>query len=138
MNSSSCLCTHLRQAAHASTVLYDEALAPSGLKITMYRLLRNIENMKNPSISELAKQVGLERSTLGRNIRVLERDKLVRLEGSEDNRKRIIVLTAKGSSALAEAKPLWEKAQQSMQHVLGDKAELLFDLANDLSKLTTR
>jgi DNA-binding MarR family transcriptional regulator len=118
--------------------LYDEALAPSGLKITMYRLLRNIENMKNPSISELAKQVGLERSTLGRNIRVLERDKLVRLEGSEDNRKRIIVLTAKGSSALAEAKPLWEKAQQSMQHVLGDKAELLFDLANDLSKLTTR
>ncbi|NJN47176.1 MAG: hypothetical protein HC808_12620 [Candidatus Competibacteraceae bacterium] len=56
MPTSPCLCTTLRQAAQASTALYDEALAPSGLKITMYRLLRNIDDMGSPSISGLARQ----------------------------------------------------------------------------------
>ncbi|MEE4378585.1 MAG: MarR family transcriptional regulator [Candidatus Competibacteraceae bacterium] len=135
MKCSPCLCTNLRQAAQASTALYDEALAPSGLKITMYRLLRNIDDMGCPSISELARQVGLERSTLGRNLRVLEREDLVRLQTAEDRRERGIALTAKGSAALASAKPLWSKAQQTMRQLLGDKAELLFELANDLNQL---
>ncbi|NJN46231.1 MAG: hypothetical protein HC808_06865 [Candidatus Competibacteraceae bacterium] len=58
----------------------------------------------------------------------------MRLHTSDDRRERVIELTAKGRSALASAKPLWAKAQQTMRQLLGDKTELLFELATELNK----
>ena len=129
MNTDDCLCTALRRAALASTALYDEALAPTGLKVTMYRLLKKAAEGEPPSISELARRMGLDRSTLGRNVRVLEREGLVVLRpANADGRERTVALTAGGRSALEAAVPLWRRAQRDMRARIGGRDAELFDL----------
>src|SRR3979490_201241 len=107
MNNEPCLCTSLRQAALAATQIYDAALEPSGLKITMFPLLARISEAGQPTISELARIVDLDRSTLGRNLKVLERSGHVQLSGGEDERSKIVSLTAKGRTRFEKAVPLW-------------------------------
>jgi DNA-binding MarR family transcriptional regulator len=126
MTDDACLCTGLRQAAHAITEIYDEALAPSGLKITMFRVIRRLSEAGEPTISELAKIIGLDRSSLGRNLKVLERDKLVTFVGGADERSKVIQLTSKGRKALDTALPLWRGIQKRMQSTLGAEKDAVF------------
>ncbi len=135
MKNAVCICTSLRQAALATSEFYDKALEPSGLKVTMYRLLKRAAEAGRPNISELSRIVGLDRSTLGRNLRVLERQNLVRFEGARDERARVVVLTAEGEAALATARPLWAGAQKSMRRLLGGQTDILLD---QLAKLNDR
>lgn len=125
MTDETCLCTSLRQTAHAMTAIYDEALAPSGLKITMFRVLRRLAEAQEPTITELAAIVDLDRSSLGRNLKVLERDGLVAFGGGEDERKKVVRLTTKGKAALAKAKPLWLGVQRRMKAKLSAEADAL-------------
>jgi DNA-binding MarR family transcriptional regulator len=136
MSSDPCLCTSLRQAALAVTQIYDEALEPSGLKITMFRLLRRISDAGQPTISELARIVDLDRSTLGRNLKVLERLGYVQLAGGQDERSKIVVLTARGRTRFEKAFPLWEKAQRSMQARLGDERAAVFRILSKVNRET--
>jgi len=124
----------LRQAALAATQIYDEALEPSGLKITMFRLLRRISEAGQPTISELARIVDLDRSTLGRNLRVLERSGHVQLAGGQDERSKIVSLTARGRNKLGKALPLWAKAQQSMQARLGAEKAAVYGILSKLNR----
>lgn len=126
MPDDTCLCTGLRQAAHAMTEIYDQALAPSGLKITMFRVIRRLSEAGEPTISELAKIVGLDRSSLGRNLKVLEREQLVTFSGGEDERSKVVRLTRKGNAALASAMPLWRDVQKRMKSNLGAEQDAVF------------
>jgi DNA-binding MarR family transcriptional regulator len=121
-----CLCTGLRQTAHAMTEIYDKALSPSGLKITMFRVVRRLSEAGEPTISELAKIVGLDRSSLGRNLKVLEREELVTFVGSTDERSKIVQLTSKGIKALETALPLWRGVQKRMKSSLGAEKDAVF------------
>lgn len=127
MDMDTCICTGLRQAAFDITDIYDSYLEPSGLKITMFRILRRLSAAEQVSITELAVIVGVDRSTLGRNLRVLERMDLVTFEEAEDARSRTVVLTALGRSTLAKATPLWVKAQTKMRSVLGKDLKPVFE-----------
>ena len=125
-----CICTALRQAAAQSTSHYDAMLAPAGVKVTMFRLLRRINDATNLSISALAADVGLDRSTLGRNLRVLERQSLIKMSVGEDGRKRMISLTDMGRVTLVAAAPLWRRAQADYAQMIGaDTMALLERLA---------
>jgi DNA-binding MarR family transcriptional regulator len=126
MHDEPCICTGLRQAAHAATAIYDRALEPSGLKITMYRVLRRLSRSDGPTITELARIVDLDRSSLGRNLRVLERQNLVRFADGEDERSKVVRLTPKGRAALDKATPLWAKAQKTMSELLGHDKHAVF------------
>lgn len=126
MTDDTCLCTGLRQAAHAITQIYDTALAPSGLKITMFRVIRRLSEAGEPTISELAKIVGLDRSSLGRNLKVLERDRLVTFLGGTDERSKVVQLTARGRKALEIALPLWRGVQKRMKSTLGAEKDAVF------------
>ncbi len=133
-----CVCTSLRQAAQATTEIYDRILEPSGLKITMFRVLRRLSNAGEPTISELARIVELDPSSLGRNLKVLERENFVRLvEGRADERSKVVRLTSKGRAALAKALPLWEEAQSRLTAALGgtDKQAVFNVLAKINSEL---
>jgi len=121
-----CLCTGLRQAAHAMTEIYDEALAPSGLKITMFRVIRRLSETGEPTISELAGIVGLDRSSLGRNLKVLEREGLVTFTGGADERSKVVQLTREGRQALNTALPLWHSVQKRMKSSLGAERGAVF------------
>jgi DNA-binding MarR family transcriptional regulator len=128
-----CICTALRQAAAFGTAQYDAALAPAGIKVTMFRLLRRIDEAGVISISELAALLGLDRSTLGRNLRVLERQSLVTMGIGKDGRARSIALTDHGRSTLGAALPLWQDAQADFARRVGPDVSALLDRLGGLS-----
>ena len=72
--------------------------------------------------------MGMDRSTLTRNLRPLERDGLVKLGIEGWRRSRTVEITKKGRSRLKDALPLWEKAQAALRRKLGDKR---WDLIHD-------
>jgi DNA-binding MarR family transcriptional regulator len=119
-----CICVNLRRAARAVSQLYDDALAASGLKITQFSLLRAIQRntlQKNQraSINLLAEEMELDRSTLARNLRPLERDGLITLSPGRDKRVVEAHLTLAGAAAIASAVPLWRVVQQDVAARLG-------------------
>jgi DNA-binding MarR family transcriptional regulator len=97
-------------------------------------MLWNLQRLNQPSISSLADAMGLDRSTLGRNLRVLEGEGLVRLVEGDDLRNRLVVLTEQGKQRLAAALPAWEAAQQKLIDKLGvQKRETLLALLDELA-----
>ncbi len=124
-----CCATALRKASRRLTQLYDEALAPTGLRSTQLSILAEISQAgrQAPTLSELAQSLVLDRSALGHNLRPLERDGLIRMEpGQEDRRQRLVVLTPQGKRALSTAGKLWHQAQAQFFAVYGkEKADLL-------------
>ncbi|RIA18932.1 MarR family transcriptional regulator [Ectopseudomonas oleovorans] len=123
----SCLCTQLRRASRGVTRLYDDALATVGLGVAQFSLLRHVQRLGQPSISVLAEAMGLDRSTLGRNLRVLEEQRLLQLGEGRDLRAREVRLTEAGLQRIEQGLPLWEQAQRELNAQLGEerRAELM-------------
>lgn len=117
-----CYCTSVRRATRKLTALYDAALEPVGINIAQFGLLRRLgRSSPSPlSIQELAERSELERSTVARNVRVLERHGFVELGGSvEDRRASAILLSDEGLAALEQGDPLWRSAQRQVEEMLG-------------------
>jgi DNA-binding MarR family transcriptional regulator len=112
-----CTCFNLRKAARAVTQMYDEFLRPSGLRSTQFSLLMLIRGMGPIRITDLSEKAVMDRTTLKRNVELLEREGLVRISPGEDARVREVSLTAAAEKRLSEAFPLWERAQA---HVTGE------------------
>ena len=132
MLSTTCHCTRLRRAAHAVTRRYDEALAPTGLTVTQFSLMRTISRLEQPHISALAEATGLERSTLGRNLRPLEKAALIEFDQGEDARTKLVRLSRKGKRALEGALPMWQLAQEELADFGRKKIDALEKLLDDL------
>ncbi len=126
-----CTCFNLRKAARAVTQLYDERLRQAGLRATQFTLLMALRGLGEMTLSGLAERAVMDRTTLTRNLKLLERRGLVRVRTGEDRRERRVSLTAKGEQALAEAFPRWDEAQAEMVDGLGEQrfARFLADLA---------
>ena len=116
-----CACANLRRAARAVTQVFDEALAPSGLRATQFTLLVTSRLMGESTINELAERMAMDRTTLSRNLKVLVRSGLLEVRPGEDGRTRLVRLTPAGEHALEEAYPLWQQAQQETVGVLGEE-----------------
>ncbi|MBV9289884.1 MAG: MarR family transcriptional regulator [Hyphomicrobiales bacterium] len=127
-----CYCAALRAAARKATALYDEALAPAGLTVAQYSLMRRIEPARGITVTELARIAELDRSTVGRNVKALERRGLVRMLATGDRREAAAELSADGIAALERAAPLWAEAQRRMEAALGDGVKALRKLALSL------
>lgn len=117
--STKCLCIDLRSAAQKLTQAYDEAMAPSGISVTQFSLLHLIQSLGRPTLTELAEASQLERSTLGRNIKVLERMGMLGTKVGADARSKTIQLTRKGANAFNRAVPLWTEVQTELSDRLG-------------------
>lgn len=110
-----CTCTTLRRLARLATLAYDETLKPTGLRVTQLAVLRTLRQFGPLSVTRLAAEAGLDRSTMGRNLDPLERMGLVRIEvGKSDQRERVAHLTPDGDEAVAAALPYWDAAQSEI------------------------
>ncbi|ORA28265.1 MarR family winged helix-turn-helix transcriptional regulator [Mycobacterium aquaticum] len=121
--SSECYGTALRKASRRVTALYDEALAPSGLRSTQFAILAEIVDREEgpPTLNQLADDLALDRSGLGHSLRPLEREGLVRLERSDRDRRSVLVLlTDRGRDRYAHAFGLWQEAQDRYASVVGE------------------
>ena len=113
-----CYCTQSRRAANLLTDIYDAALAPSGLRVTQFSLLRAVGRLDAPTLGSLAEATGLDRSTLGRNLRRMEADGLIRIAPGKDARTRVVLLTDAACAALDRAAPLWQATQERIARAL--------------------
>ncbi len=128
-----CYCSSLRAAARKTTALYDAALAPVGVNVAQFALLRRIERSQPVSLTEIGRLADLDRSTVGRNVKVLERLGLVRLSAADDHREAAVTLTPAGAERLVRGASRWEEAQRYVEAALGvDGAHALRTLANKL------
>ncbi len=114
-----CISARLRQATRQANALYDAALAPHGINIAQFSLLRTIQRIDRPTLNQLSKDTGLDASTLGRNTRVLERAGLVQLEAGTDKRTRVLSLTENGLRISRAAKADWDAVQSDLKTRLG-------------------
>ncbi|PRA87815.1 MarR family transcriptional regulator [Ochrobactrum sp. MYb29] len=117
--SNPCFCILLRQAARKSSSVYDQALAPLGINVAQFSLLRKISRAQSISLTELARLADLDRSTMGRNAKVLQRMDLVEQTPGEDHRETHIALTAMGRDLVERGAPLWDEAQEEIEAKLG-------------------
>jgi DNA-binding MarR family transcriptional regulator len=119
MMASLCVCAALRTAARKTTTIYDEALAEVGVNLPQFSLMRRIQRAAPVSLSDLARIAELDRSTVGRNVKVLQRMGLVRATLSEDHREATVSLEEEGVAVLREGAALWDGAQSAIEARLG-------------------
>ncbi|MBT5414656.1 MAG: winged helix-turn-helix transcriptional regulator [Rhodospirillaceae bacterium] len=121
----------VRKAARAVGQLYDDALAPAGIKGTQFSLLAAVGLTSKTSVSALADSLVMDRTTLSRNLQPLVRAGLLKMAPGRDRRERRVALTEEGRSTLRTALPLWRQAQARIADALGEgrAARLRGDLA---------
>ena len=135
-----CNCQALRQAARRVSVLYDAALAPCGLRVSQYAVLARLQADGPRGIQALADALVMDRTTLGRALRPLERDGLVRLaRDPADARQRHLTLTEQGCERLGQAHAAWAAAQARFEQGFGPAraAQLRADLAGAAAAAAT-
>lgn len=116
----SCACINLRKFSRAVTRLFDEALVPCGLTSTQFALLITVAVQDKPTITGLAHDMVIGKTTLLRNLKLREREKLVRIETARNNRHNVVFITANGVGRVREAVPLWSKVQKAFIEAFGD------------------
>jgi DNA-binding MarR family transcriptional regulator len=129
MSGSLCICSKIRHAARVLTAIYDHALSPSGLTLAQFNLLSVIRNLGKPTITGIAEATQLDRSTLARNLRVLERNGLVGIAPDKNERTRVVEVSDEGYRRVKMAYPLWEAVQRSVNARCGGKT---YDRASEL------
>ncbi len=132
MSAEACTCGELRKAARAITLLYDNAFKSSGLLSTQLGVLDAICNSDSIKISDLAEKQGMDRTTLTRNLAVLERQGFIKISSGKDQRTRIVTTTQKGRNAVANAIPLWNDVQRTVKQQMGENSwrELMQNLSH--------
>jgi DNA-binding MarR family transcriptional regulator len=113
------MCATIRRASRLVTSAYDDALRPSGLRITQFSMLQVLSEAGQLSQSELGTAMALDRTTLTRSLKPLVADGLVRIATGSDRRLKLVTLTAAGKRALAVAATCWRGAQRELKQKLG-------------------
>jgi len=127
---SGCTCLRARRASRHLTQIYDRALKPVGLTVNQFGLLANLHGVslagrRSLSIGALAERLGLDPTTLNRNLKPLATQRLIADEADpEDKRVRAVRITDKGVARLRKAVPLWRGVQAQVREALGADATL--------------
>lgn len=115
-----CNCTALRKASRRISLLYDSALAESGLKATQRAILAQVRRSEPTAVGALAEALVMDPGALAHTLKPLERDDLVAVGiDPRDRRNRSITLTTKGRAKLAQSDVLWERAQHGFETACG-------------------
>ena len=131
-----CACRNVRRAARAVTGLYDRLLAPTGLRATQVTLLVALEKAGPIPFTRLAAALGMDRTTLTRNLKPLLAAGLLVETRGEDARQRLLQLGDAGRTRLEAARPHWRRAQRFIDEAFGSDA--VARLHADLETLTER
>ncbi len=111
-----CNCLALRQAARHVTQFYDQCLAPAGLRATQVSILAKLKRSGPLTINALARELVMDRTTLGRTMLPLERDGLIAIkDGTLDRRSKELHLTKAGAERHRVAGRLWSEAQMQFE-----------------------
>lgn len=128
-----CVWQNFRKASRALTQFYDAALEPSGLRVTQVSLLVGLHLSGGATMSRLACDLAIDRTTLTRNLKPLVARGWLEIGREDDERVRPVAITDAGRQRVAAATPLWREAQR---RVAGDIGETrLTGMIDDLNAL---
>src|SRR6266567_775437 len=113
-----CACSALRRASRAVTLHYEKYFRGSGLRATQFTILTTLAQTGPLSISELSEQLGLDRTTLSRNLRLIEEEGWIAALAHDDQRVRKMALTPKGMRKASVALAFWRRADASVEPIL--------------------
>ena len=116
-----CACFNLRRAARLVTQKYDKVLKQAGLTANQFSILVTAYTQDGLGMLKLAKILGMERTTLTRNVAILDRLGFVQIISGRDKRERRIVITPKGKDTMQHALPFWQKAQEEIVALIGEE-----------------
>ncbi len=134
--SSPCHCINIRRASTSITSFYDEKLKSCGLTVNQFSLLRYLKFYGGLSVSDLALEMRLDRSTLVRTLKPLEEKGLVADTSEKGTRNRELTLTNKGTDLLSKAEPLWMETQKFITQYIGeDEMNLLKKVLSKMENL---
>jgi DNA-binding MarR family transcriptional regulator len=128
MAAAGCFCLASRQAARKITRLYDSYMQEAGVRITQFTILSQLMLRGDMPIGKLATILGMERTTLTRNLTLLEQQKWISVKAGEDPRARMIGITAQGRGVVRRSFPFWSKAQAHIGKLLGAEGQAALKL----------
>ena len=125
-----CVCFNLRRAMRMVTQFYDSEMRRHGIRPTQGTILASLNARDSWDMAELSDWLGMERTTLVRNLRPLQRDSLVQAVGGGRGNRVELAITAKGRKQVRKLAPAWKCAQSAAVKTLGKKrwSAILSDL----------
>jgi DNA-binding MarR family transcriptional regulator len=133
----SCMGMRVRKVARVVNNHYDKHLKPAGLKGTQFTLLNTIFMNPSANIGQLSEILGMDRTTLNRNLKPLEGKELISSGSGKDPRTRTLKLTPEGTKTLQNALPYWLEAQSGVMETLDHRIKPLMDDLSEIEKLGT-
>jgi len=116
-----CACASLRRAARAVTQLYEQEMRSAGLGATQFTLLQVLGQTGEITQGRLGEVLSFDSTTLTRTLANLRRERWIAVRSGTDRRERLISLTASGGRKLKSGLPQWERAQERLRKILGDR-----------------
>lgn len=119
-----CLSFALKRCSRAITQIYDQNLSSTGIRSTQFNLLTAIGSTEMKTLTQLAKILVMDRTTLTRNMKPLEKMALIQTMPAKDKRSKSYALTEKGREVLAQAAPIWQKIQDQVKDIFPGEMSL--------------
>jgi DNA-binding MarR family transcriptional regulator len=114
-----CMCYEFRKTARVVINFYDDALKSADLKSNQFLILVAVATMQSTNFKTLAEFLGIDQSTLARNLVTVEKQNFVTVKPGKNKREKIITLSRKGRQKLVSTFPLWQKAQSDLVEGIG-------------------
>jgi DNA-binding MarR family transcriptional regulator len=127
-----CMCATFRRASRILTQLYEEALRPTGLRVTQFTILQTLSLAGEVTQGKLGQILAMDSTTLTRTLTIMGRHGWIAKRRGEDRREWRMRLSKAGETEFKQALPHWEKAQTRLRRQLGD------ELSDNLMKLTQK
>jgi DNA-binding MarR family transcriptional regulator len=136
---SSCVSYNLRKASRIISKLYAKQMRPAPIRGPQFSLMMMISRQDSPTISELSREIGADRTTMTRNLDQLEKKGFIQVVQGKDMRTKAVEVTPKGKAALERSIAYWQKAQVRTVKALGeDRWERMLEDLSVLEKLASR
>lgn len=120
INPHHCVSNNLHQTARAITRIYGQSLSPTGIKRSQFSVLAYLMKLGTIRVTELADQMYIERTTMGRNLKPLQSHGFVTIRKSDDDgRAKEVTLTPLGVKKFKEALKCWRQAQEKIVNQFG-------------------
>jgi len=116
-----CALAATRRTARLMTQFYDACLAEAGIEAAQFALLMALDRAKDKGQAALGQMLGMDKTTLSRNLKVLREKGWAESVAGEDARRRSISLTAEGRARLREAKPAWRRAGERFREGMNER-----------------
>lgn len=130
---SPCFCINLRRAAGVLSDFYDKSLSKAQLTTSQFSLMKSLSRIQPCTVTALADEMGLERTTLVRTIKPLADRGLIHNLAPAKSRNKLLSLTEDGDALMEYAASLWEEAQGAVKAYMG--AEQIENLMQLLARL---